>query len=307
MAGFAAHRLPRNPAGPQPSLIVAHRLGMAIETDYLAVVRGGELPRVAVEGPVIGMLNLIAILENLLEDPELIPDAITHRRYVQGRQRIEQAGGQPSQAPVPQPRLHIAGLESIKGYTEAGKRLAGQAGGAGVQGILAKLAAQHVLRRQVINKLRVGHIMRLGRPGPALREAVPDGDGQRPISISQARRLDRRPPLVVQVVGEVALEIGHRVAELPDPWSRAYGAHEPNVTQRQGNSPNSSPQNGPPGDVSGRCAAGRRKQLHSSTRLTSLTISTRSRDPRPCACSLRPSRASRPSRPPAPLKVNPGI
>jgi hypothetical protein len=221
MAGFAAHRLPRNPAGPQPSLIVVHRLGMAIESDYLAVIRGRELPRVAVEGPVIGMLNLITILENLFEDPELIPDAITHRRYVQGRQRIEQAGGQPSQAPVPQPRLHIAGLESIKGYTEAGQRLAGQAGGAGVQGILAKLAAQHVLRRQVVNKLRVGHIMRLGRPGPALRQAIPDGDRQRPISISQARRLDRRPPLVTQVVRQALPEAGHRVAHPPGPRSLA--------------------------------------------------------------------------------------
>ena len=215
MAGFAAHCLPWHPAGTQPFLVVVDRLGMAIEPNDLAVVGGGELPRVAVEGPVVGVLDLIAILEGLLEDPELIPDSVAHSRYVEGGQRVEQAGGQPAEAPVPQPRLHVEGLELRHGDTEAGKRLPGEVGGAGVHRVLPELASQHVLRRQIVDELRVGHIVRPGRPGPAVGETVTDGHGQSPVGILQARRLDRRPPLVTQVVGEVLLELGQRVTHRP--------------------------------------------------------------------------------------------
>jgi hypothetical protein len=165
---------------------------MAIKPDHLAVIGGGELPRVTVKGPVVGMLDLIAVLEDLLEDPELISDAIAHRRNVQGRQRVEQAGGQPAQAAIPQPRLHVPGLKGIGGDTEAGKRLAGEIIGAGVKDVLAELTPQHVLRRQVIDELGVGHIVRLGRLGPALRKAVTDGDSQSPVGVGQARRLNCR-------------------------------------------------------------------------------------------------------------------
>jgi hypothetical protein len=175
------------------------------------------------------MLYLIAILEDLLEDPELIPDAIAHRRDVEGRQRVEQAGGQPAQAPVPQPRLHVKSLKGIGGNTADGKRLAGQVGGAGVDRVLPELTPQHVLRRQVVDELRVGRIMRLGRPGPAIRRPVTDGDSQCPVGVMSAGRLDRRPPVVIQVVNQVLLELGQRVAHPPGTQSASYG-HAPNLT-----------------------------------------------------------------------------
>ena len=61
----------------------------------------------------------MAIFEGLLEDPELIPDAVAHRRHVQGGQGIEQAGGQPAQAPVPQPGLHVEILQVLTEYPDA--------------------------------------------------------------------------------------------------------------------------------------------------------------------------------------------
>ena len=229
MAGLTPHRLPRHPARPQPSLVVVHRLGAAVEPDDLEVIGSGELPRVAVKRPVIGKLNLLAILEGLLEDPELIPDAIAHRRHVQGGQRVQQAGGQPAQPPVPQPGLHIQLLQLPGGEPGPGHGLAGQPGGAGIQRVLAELAAQHVLRRQVIDELRVGHMVCPGRPGPAVSKAVPDRDGQRPVDVLGTRRLRRRPPLVTQVVRQVPLKLRQRVTRPPALRPRSSRCHEPNL------------------------------------------------------------------------------
>ena len=229
VAGLAPHHLRWQPAGPQPALVVVRRLGVAVEPDDLEVIRSGELPRVAVEGPVVGKLDLMAILEGLLEDPELIPDAVPHRRHVQGGQRVEQAGGQTAQAPVPQPGLHIQLLQLPGGETGPGHGLPGQPGGAGIQRVLPELAAQHVLRRQVIDELRVSLMVRPGRPGPAVREAVADGDSQRPVGVLGTRRLRRRAPLVTQVVSQVPLELRQRVTHPPALRSRSFRRHEPNL------------------------------------------------------------------------------
>ena len=232
MAGLAAHHLPRHPAGPQPALVILHRLGMPVEPDDLQVIGSGELPRVAVEGPVVGKLNLMAIFEGLLEDPELIPDAVPHRRHVQGGQGVQQAGGQPAQAPVPQPRLNVEILQVPGGETGRGNSLAGQLGGAGIQRVLPELAPQHVLRRQVIDELRVGLIVRPGRPGPPVSQAVADGDGQRPVGIQGTRRLRRRAPLVTQVVSQVPLELRQRVTDPPALRLRSSRRHEQNLTHQ---------------------------------------------------------------------------
>ena len=85
-----------------------------------------------------------------------------------------QAASRP--APVPQTRFHVQGLQILQGDTEARKGLAGQVDSAGVHGVLAQLAAQHVLRRQVVDELRVGLIVRLGRPGSTL------GQGSRTVT-----------------------------------------------------------------------------------------------------------------------------
>ena len=207
MAGFGPHRLGRHPAGPPPSLVVVRRLGVTVEPDDLEVIGSGELPRVAVEGPVVGLLDLIAILEGLLEDPELVPDAVAHRGHVQGGQGVEQAGGQPAQAPVPQPRLDVEGSPGPRPRSRMRPRPGGPGVRVGVERILAQLAPQHVLRREVVDELRVGHVVRPGRPDPALGEAVADGHGQCPVDILGARRLHGGAPLVAQVVSQITLEL----------------------------------------------------------------------------------------------------
>src|SRR5207248_697768 len=83
VARLATDRLAGRPPPAQPGRIVRHGFGAAVETDHLAVVRGGELPRRAVERPVIGALHLRAVAEHLTEYAELVPDPVSHRRDVQ--------------------------------------------------------------------------------------------------------------------------------------------------------------------------------------------------------------------------------
>jgi hypothetical protein len=46
----------------------------------------GYLPRVSVDQPVVCLLDLPALLDLLLEDPELIADAVADGRALQGGQ-----------------------------------------------------------------------------------------------------------------------------------------------------------------------------------------------------------------------------
>src|SRR6185437_3207535 len=65
-----------DPAAPVPGRVVGDRLGAAVEPDRLPVVGLGEFPRVAVVGPVVRPLDLRPVAERLLEDPEVVADAV---------------------------------------------------------------------------------------------------------------------------------------------------------------------------------------------------------------------------------------
>ena len=209
VAGLAPHHLPRHPTGPQPALIILHRLGVAIETDHLQVIGSGKLPSVSVESPVVRMLDLMAVLEGLLKSR-------THtgcrsprpaRPGWPGSQADRRPDGPGRHSPVQAPHR---GPSSSAGNRIRPRR-GGRDGRAGVQRVLAQLAPQHVLRRQVVDELRVGLIVRPSRPGPAVSQTVADGHRQRPVGVLGTRRLRRRPPLVTQVVSKVPLELRQRV------------------------------------------------------------------------------------------------
>ena len=234
VARFGPHRLVRHPAGPQPALVVPGRLGVAVEPDHLQVIGGRELPRIVVEGPVVRVLDLMAVLEDLLEDPVLVPDTVAHGRHVQGGQGVEQAGGQPAQAAVPQAGLDVQGLQIPGREAGRGGGLVSQGIRAGVYRIVAQLAPQHVPRRQVIDELRVGLVVRPGRPGPAVSQAVADGRGQGPVGILGARRLGCGAPLVTQVVSKVPLELRQRVTDPLSLRPGSSGRHEQNLTLSAG-------------------------------------------------------------------------
>ena len=95
------------PAGAQVAVFVPIVLGMAAEADRDHVVGLGEFPREVEGQPFVGLLHLVAVADLLAKDAVFVADAVADGRDVQRRQRIEEAGRQPPQTTVAQPRLHV--------------------------------------------------------------------------------------------------------------------------------------------------------------------------------------------------------
>ena len=114
VVGDALHHALRHPADPELALFVLVVLGVAAPVDVIGDIGLGDLPGVAVAQPLVGDLRLPAVADLLVEDAELVADAVADGRALQRRQRVEIAGGQPAQAAVAQPRLLLAGQDLIE-------------------------------------------------------------------------------------------------------------------------------------------------------------------------------------------------
>ena len=67
-----------------------------------------DLPRVAEAQPLVGLLDLPAVDDLLLEDAELVADAVAERGHLQRRQRVEEAGREAPEAAVAEAGLVLA-------------------------------------------------------------------------------------------------------------------------------------------------------------------------------------------------------
>ncbi|MNT54557.1 hypothetical protein D3C72_1917280 [compost metagenome] len=105
--GYAGHGLGRHPAHAVVAVVVGVVLGVAAQAHLHRPFGALDLPRVAVAQPGIGLLHLHAIHDGLLEDAVFVADAIAERGDFQRRQRIHEAGREPAQAAISQPRLDL--------------------------------------------------------------------------------------------------------------------------------------------------------------------------------------------------------
>ena len=86
-------------------MLVAVLLGVAAQLDLHRPLRPHDLPGIAEAQPVVGALLLPAIDDLLVEDAELVADAVAHRGNLERRQRIDEAGSEPPEAAIAQARL----------------------------------------------------------------------------------------------------------------------------------------------------------------------------------------------------------
>jgi hypothetical protein len=97
--------------------------------------------------PLVGHFHLPAVLEDLIEDTELVPDTVSERRIAKRSQRIEVAGGQPAESAVAEPRLFLEPHELLQIQTEFCHRLACVLGDPEVEQIAAEMAPDPFFRR----------------------------------------------------------------------------------------------------------------------------------------------------------------
>ncbi len=102
---YTNHYPRRHPLDPITALLILIRLGMPAQFDHLRELRPGNLPDVAEAQPFVGYFDLPAVLDDLVENAEFVANAVAESGITQGGQRIQVAGGQPTESAVPESRL----------------------------------------------------------------------------------------------------------------------------------------------------------------------------------------------------------
>ena len=96
------------------ALRVLSHANVAAETDQLCIIGVLHLEGIAVLEPVIGNLDLEAVIDLLLEHTVLVADSAADRRITERRERIEEARGQTSETAVAERCIGLFVLYGIK-------------------------------------------------------------------------------------------------------------------------------------------------------------------------------------------------
>jgi len=91
---------PRHPARALAMLFVVPHLGVPAELHCHAPFGARDLPRVAPAQPLVGLLHLPAVDDLLLENAELVTDAVAQCGHFERSQRIDEAGREPPETAV---------------------------------------------------------------------------------------------------------------------------------------------------------------------------------------------------------------
>ena len=97
-----APRHPPDPIGAGSNVRVRGVLCVAAPLHQVADVGFGDLPGVSVGQPGVGPLDLPAIVDLLVEDAELVANAVADSRALKGGQRVQVTGGEPAETAVTQ-------------------------------------------------------------------------------------------------------------------------------------------------------------------------------------------------------------
>src|SRR5688572_8129665 len=99
---YSPYAARRHPANTVSAEFVGVALGAPPEIHVPADVRPHDLPGVAVLQPFVGGLHLPAVANLLIEDPELVTNAVPDGGHPERRERVEIARGETAQAAVTQ-------------------------------------------------------------------------------------------------------------------------------------------------------------------------------------------------------------
>ena len=117
-------------------------------------------------------LDLAPVLDALLEDAEVVADAVADRGQLQRRQRVHEARGEPPEAAVAEARIafpfeDLAQVEAALGGERLGDLVQAQ-----VHQAQAQAAAGQELRRQVVGALDVALEVGALRREPAVHQTI---------------------------------------------------------------------------------------------------------------------------------------
>lgn len=162
----------------------------------------GDLPRIAQEQPLVSNFHLPAVLDGLVEDAELVADAVTDGRHFQRGERVQVARREPAQTAVAEPRIFLLFHQVVEVDAEFLHRLAGILREAQVEELIGQMRPGQELRGKVGHHARVLLGVGLHGPYPLLEYAVPNGQSQRGVGVVTCCGHGHAPKAAEQVIEE---------------------------------------------------------------------------------------------------------
>ena len=123
VVGDALDHLLGKPAHAISAGLVVVRLGAPAELHVERDFRAHDLPGVAEAQPLVRHLDLPAVTNRLIEDAELVADAVADRRNVERRQRVHVARGEAAETAIAQTRLLLLLEEARQILADSRQRL----------------------------------------------------------------------------------------------------------------------------------------------------------------------------------------
>jgi len=145
----ADDELPIQPDGLRLAVRAGFLDHLAINRNQAGAIVAFDQPGRGFARPTVGLLTLVAVDDFLLEQAELIVDAVPKARHVERRHRIEQARRQPPQAAVPQRRVALRVANRLQIDLHLGCGLAGPMINPQIVKIVAQQLPHQKFHRQV--------------------------------------------------------------------------------------------------------------------------------------------------------------
>jgi len=149
----------------------------------LESVGADDLPGVALLQPLVGDFHLPAVADLLVEDAELVADAVADGRDFERGERIQIAGRQPTEAAVAQARLLFEREQRVEVLAERAHCFARVPLDTEVDQVVAQLRPDQELGRQVAGHLDIVRGIGLHCPHPAREHPVAHAVGERHVPV----------------------------------------------------------------------------------------------------------------------------
>src|SRR5262249_60232687 len=124
VVGHAEHRSGVGPVHAEAAFSVADELGAAAELDLVRDLRARDLPRGSELQPLVGALDLRALPDDLVEDAELVAQAVAVAGVAERRHRVQVAGRQPPEAAAAEAGVDLLLQDVLELDVELRQRLA---------------------------------------------------------------------------------------------------------------------------------------------------------------------------------------
>ena len=149
-------------------------LHVAAKLDLAGIFGNGDLPHVAVAGPVVRHFHLLTVDQFLAEQAVLIADGAAHGRQLLGSKTVHEAGSQTAKAAVAQRGFRLFGQDLQKIHTQLSQRFfiyffAGQ-----VNQVAVHQPTQKILDGEIIHALAPGFVTGMAGDHPLLHHLVSD-------------------------------------------------------------------------------------------------------------------------------------